>query len=205
METTDSLEKKKILVQSRFFEFIKMRYLLEKGFGLHLGRNVYVPLQQVSDYINSLLLVDLFSVWGIAVDFIFESRKISNPNALKKQMNVLKENGLLLQADYIKWYIDMRNEIAHKSRKVEFHILNQALDDIKKQLITWGIIPDYKFGQYIINVSDKVYRTGVSIDDIVIIEYKIEFQDQPSGISTSWGETVNLNYEDFSKKIMKDN
>jgi hypothetical protein len=203
MGSTKSIEEKKLIIQSMFFEYLKMRYVLENGFGLHLGRNVYVPLQQISDYVNSLLMVDLFSVWEVVVNYMFESKKIPKPEKSKDKMNVLKDNGLLLQAEYIKWYVDWRNDIAHRSEKAELHILNQAFNDVKKQLVCWDIISDYQVGKYIIEAPERIYRMGVSLDGIIIIEYKIEFQDQPCGLTTSYGESVNLSFDEYLKKSGK--
>ncbi|MGD0342973.1 MAG: hypothetical protein ABSA76_14830, partial [Bacteroidales bacterium] len=199
MRVTESLESQKKRVKSCFFEFLKMRYLLDKSYGIYLGRNYYVPLQQIQDYINSLLLIDLFSVWEMAVDFIFESKDIQKPKNSKNKMSILKEQNILLQADYISWYTDWRNNIAHRTKRVEYYILNQAVKDIRKQLIEWDLYIDLPFCQYTNNESEKIFKTGVKIKDIIILEYFIKFEDQSGGMSTGWSETINLSFEDYLK------
>jgi hypothetical protein len=143
------------------------------------------------------LLIDLFSVWKLALNYVLEKNSIPNKRNLEMRMDALKKKNLLLQAEYIKWYTDWRNDIAHNNKRVEYYILNQAVDDIKKQLIAWDLFLDLPFHAYTYCESEKIFKTGVRIKDIVILEYFIKFEDQPGGMSTGWSETVNLSFNDY--------
>jgi hypothetical protein len=174
-----------------------MRFFLEKSFGMWLGKDYYVPIKEIPDYINSLLLIDLFSVWKLALNFVIEKHSIPKGDKLEIRMNALKKKNLLLQAEYIKWYTDWRNDIAHYNKRVEYYILNQAIDDIKKQLIAWDLFPDLPFRAYTYSESERIFKTGVKIENIIILEYLIKFEDQPGSRSTGWSEIVNLSFVDY--------
>lgn len=191
-------------IESAFFEFLKIKTFLENGMGMRLGSHHYVPLQIIPLYINSLLIIDLFSVWELAVNYVFEINGHTNPKNSKRRMKILEENGLIENAGYIKWYIDWRNDVAHRLKKVEFFEINQATNDVQKQLVAWKFFTDFSIRIYYVNEDQNNYKIGVKINSNPILEYIINFTEQPEGLATGWSETVNLSLDDYLKLINED-
>lgn len=199
LNKTDSTENSKKIIEYRFFEFQKMRTFLEKGFGVHLGRDHYVPFQIVPDYINSLLLVDLLSIWELAVDYILKKNGLVKVGSSERNIKLIEEKGFLLQPRYIKWYTTLRNDVAHRNSKIELYKVAQATEDIKNQLVSWNLITDLRFSQFTLDYKNDKFETGVRIDIVVILKYSVEFKLLPAGMSKGWSETVNLNFEEYLK------
>ncbi|MCJ7447602.1 MAG: hypothetical protein MUO72_07915 [Bacteroidales bacterium] len=195
---------KKHDIESAFFEFLKMKTFLENGMGMRLGSFHYVPLQIIPHYINSLLIIDLFSVWESAVNYFFEENGLTNPNSSKKRMKILEEKKLIENAAYIKWYIDWRNDVAHHLRKVELFELQQATNDVQKQMVAWKLIRNISFGFLYRKEDENNYKIGVRINSDPILEYTIKFTEQPGGLLTGWSETANLSLDDYLKLINED-
>jgi len=195
---------KKRETESTFFEFWKMKTFLEIGVGIFVGDFRHVPIEIVKRYIHSQLLIDLFSVFELAINEVFNINGLEKPSRRKFYMTKLEENNLLISKPYIEWYLDWRNDAAHRRRKLEWSELNQAFEDIKKQLLAWKLIRDFDIRRYYVNESQDLYLIGARINETPILEYKIEFINQPTGMSPSWSETVNLSLNDYLKLINED-
>jgi len=186
-------------LQSRFFEFLKRRTLLEKNFCIALGRGYYLPLFEIPEAINSLLLVDLMGVWEEIIKYIFKLNNLIYISNGKQRMQQLTDLGLIEQPKYIAWYTDMRNDIAHRNARIDYSHLNQALNDIKNQLILWEIFWDYNITGYVENLENGIFNTGVRMDDIKILEYHAAFTKGENSNGVGWSKIIDLQYDEFKK------
>jgi hypothetical protein len=188
---------KKNQIESKFFEFWKMKAFLEIGVGISVGKYQFAPIDVVSRYVNSQLLIDLFPVFELSVQEIFLINNLKLPEKKKYNLDVLNNNKLLINKPYVNWYIDWRNEVAHEGRKVEWSELNQAFEDIKEQLISWKLLRDFDIKRHYATEFPNVYKVGSRIKEIPILEYRVEFTNQPCGICPSWTKTIDLNLNDY--------
>ena len=184
-------------IDSLFFEFQKMYAFLQLGVGMHLGNFRFVPIQPAQNYVYSILLVDLFSIVDNALVKLFEREGLDPNMKLETRMLELEEKGLILNAPYFKWYKSWRNEIAHRNRKIEYFELNQAYEDVQKQLVFWKMVTDLKFSHYHREIDQDIVLIGSRIGDIPILEYRVRYIDQPLGKSPSWNVTINLSLIEF--------
>jgi hypothetical protein len=201
IQNLQELEISKHKIQSQFFEYLKMRKFFERSFYIRLGENRFVPFQIISDYIYSLLLIDLFSVCDLAINYVLMKNGYEKSRNSKKKIIFLEENNLIQQAAYIKWYKEWRNDVAHHLKKISYSELSQATEDIRKQLIAWEIFFDKQFDLFFENELPENYKMGVRIDKIRILEYSILFINQPVGLSPAWSETINLNIDSYLSNL----
>jgi len=117
-----------------------MRAFLENGVGIHVGHFRHVGIQVAQNYVNSMLLIDLYGIVDEALLILFKNERLPETIKLETRMAALNERGLLLNAPYLKWYKKWRNDVAHIGHRIDYSELTQACTDVQKQLVSWGLI-----------------------------------------------------------------
>jgi hypothetical protein len=181
-------------VESAFFEFSKMKSFLETGVTKRVHNIPLVPIQDAQQYVYSLLLVDLVSVFDMAVEHYFSFLRLKQVRR-KSKFTVLEENGHIQNPRYLDWYRSWRNDAAHKFSRIEFHQLRQATKDVGLQLQAWGMTsPMLAFSPYETTTVNSMAKTGAWVEGIVILEFEVWSHAPESGSSR---KTIDLSWEDF--------
>ena len=183
-------------LESAFFEFCKMKAFLENGVTKRVGNIQLVPIKEAQEYVHSLLIVDLISVFKQGVDHFFKHLNLKQVKG-KSKFTVLEENGHVKNPRYLEWYVSWRNSTAHEFARPQYHHLAQATKDVGIQFEEWGLIsPRLKFWPYEVKVANTHYKTGSQINKIPILEFEV-WSDNPD--SSSSRKTIDLSWGDFKE------
>lgn len=188
-----------IEIESAFFEFRKMKAFLDTGVTVYVPDIQYVPVPKVQEYVYSLLLVDLMSVWDSAVNHFFDFYKLTKePN--KSKFTSLTEAGHIKKPAYLAWYKEWRHKAAHALERHDYSKITQATDDVADQLAHWGLLSGkLKFIRLWQQQPDKTWRIGARVGNIPILAYTVQSVQVPQGFGSSAGISLDLSFTDFLK------
>lgn len=195
--TVKMAKKQAVDIDSLFFEHKKLEALLKNRIGIETFTSRIAPNALVENYIYSRLLIDLFAIVDRAIDIVFAKSNFKGENK-KSKLKILDENGMVYNYSYLRWYKEWRNEAAHAFRKIEYHELRQATDDVQLQLLKWGLLRQkYNISPYSIDVDADTYHYGAISGDIPILIYRITYREN----GCNWEEKVNLSLKEYLIEI----
>lgn len=188
-----------IEIESAFFEFRKMKTFLEIGVTIYIPNIQYAPIDKAQEYVNSLLLIDLISVWDKAVNHFFNFHKLELIKG-KSKPQILADAGHIKNPDHLHWYKSWRHETAHELARHDYSNLNQATDEVAKQFAAWGLLTGkLKFTRLWQEQPDGKWKVGARVGNIHILQYIVQSNQVPQGFSSSVGKSLDLSFDDFLK------
>ncbi|MEO5599892.1 MAG: hypothetical protein ABIR06_03090 [Cyclobacteriaceae bacterium] len=116
-------------IESAFYEFRKMKTFLEIGVTIYLPNIQYLPIDKAQEYVNSLLLVDLFSILDKEIDHFFNFHQLKQIKK-KNKLQILADAGYIKKPEHLHWYKSWRNETAHELTRHDWSYLNQATEEV---------------------------------------------------------------------------
>lgn len=186
-------------IESAFFEFRKMKAFLDTGVTVYVPDIPYVPLPKVQEYVYSLLLVDLMSVWDLALNHFFKHFKLK-PVSGKNPFQIVADAGHILTPAYLLWYKEGRNKAAHEFQRHDYSNITHATEVVADQLAHWGVLSGkLKFIRLWQEQPDKTWKIGARVGNIPILAYTVQSNEVPQGLSSSAGISLDLSYSDFLK------
>lgn len=194
-------------IESLLFEFLKRKAFLQMGVGIRVFDFQYTPIQEAQDSIYSLQLIALYSVFDKAVDTFFQSKKLKDERR-KSRFQILREKGFIEdnRAKYLLWYKDWRNDAAHHFKVIQYFELQQATEDVQKQLLAWSQITQiWDIRHYWVPHSESQYSIGARVDNIPILVYEITYNQFPNSPSPtcSYGKKLDLSLNEYRKLTLK--
>lgn len=183
--------------EERLFEFLKAKAMLQTGVGLYVEGFKYTHFPVAQEYVNSRLLIDLLTVFDHGLDEFARNHSLE----LKKdKIQTLVELGHIEdnRAKYILWYKEWRNDVAHRSRLIQYHELDQPTSDIQKQLFAWKLTGRiWNIFHYYKKISDAHYQIGAIVGNIPILVYDVKYSEHKGNPAHSVGKSIELGLPQF--------
>lgn len=186
-------------IESVFFEFRKMKAFLEMGVTVRVVDVPHAPFPLAQDYMNSILLVDLVSVLDMAVNHFFNYFKLTKSEDDKRsRLTIMADNGFIANPGNLKWYRDLRHKTAHALRRHEWHMLDQATNEVCEQFTKWGLTSGtLNFKHLYYRTETGATRIGSRIDQTPVLEYEAQSHQVASGFSASTSQITDLTFRQY--------
>lgn len=188
-------------IESLFFEFKKMKVFFGIGSGLQLIDFKVALISDIQEYLYSLLLIDLLSIFDEAVRQIIGVKKITIHG--RKRIEILEKENLIdsNRASYLKWYKEWRNDAAHRRRKISYSELNQVSNDIENQLLEWNFIRKFDIYPIYDKINDSLYTVGAKIGQQPVLKYEIGFMSNPKSQQQSTAKVIDITLSKYLELI----
>jgi hypothetical protein len=184
-------------IESAFFEFQKMKAFLQAGVSVDVPGVPHAPIDKAQEYVNSLLLIDLISVFDKAVEFQFGLLRLKEVKDRSKFL-ILREAEQMTNPGQLWWYREWRHATAHNFERQDYSKLNQATEEVARQLAKWNFVSGtLNFWHHYREMPGGIRKIGSRVGEIPILEFEAWSNVVPSGQGASSRKTIDLSFEDF--------
>ena len=119
---------------------------------------------------------------------------------VKSKFLILREAGFIKNPDQLHWYRSWRHEAAHQFKRHEYSELNQATEEVARQLTLWNFVSGkLEFWHSYKEMPEGKKRIGSRVNDIPILEYEAWSTPVSQGYGATSQVVCDLSFVDFQK------